>query len=163
MSSISSELAGIQVLTAADGIAYENSLKRWSKNAEQRADYVAFPASAEDVSKAVSSFFVSWFPILNICLIGAFTYLSQILYATHNNIELAIKCGGHSNSGASSAGAGGLVLDLAKLNSVHVDTELRLLKVGGGALWADVDVAAGKYGLATVGGTINHTGAWNFS
>jgi FAD/FMN-containing dehydrogenase len=50
------------------------------------------------------------------------------------------------------------VLDLAKLNSVHVDAERSLLKVGGGALWADFDVAAGKYGLATVGGTVNHTG-----
>jgi hypothetical protein len=53
MSTISSDLAGIQVLTAADGEAYENSLRRFSENIEQRADYVTFPASAEDVSKVV--------------------------------------------------------------------------------------------------------------
>jgi FAD/FMN-containing dehydrogenase len=78
------------------------------------------------------------------------------LFATHNGLELAIKGGGHSCSGASSSE--GLVIDLARMNSVHVNPEKRQIVVGGGAVWADVDVEAAKYGLATVGGTVNHTG-----
>jgi FAD/FMN-containing dehydrogenase len=41
---------------------------------------------------------------------------------------------------------------------VSVDAEKRLLVVAGGAIWETVDKEAAKHGLATVGGTVNHTG-----
>lgn len=41
---------------------------------------------------------------------------------------------------------------MRKMNSVVVDEEKKLLTVGGGCTWADVDEEAAKYGLATVGG-----------
>ena len=47
------------------------------------------------------------------------------------------------------------------MNSVVVDVEKRLITVGGGAVWHDVDVEAAKYGMATVGGTVNHTGMFS--
>jgi hypothetical protein len=51
------------------------------------------------------------------------------------------------------------VIDLAAhLNTVVVDADKKLIKVGGGATWAPVDEEAAKHGLATVGGTVNHTG-----
>ena len=34
----------------------------------------------------------------------------------------------------------------------------RVANVGGGWIWKPVDETAIKYGLATVGGTVNHTG-----
>ena len=37
------------------------------------------------------------------------------------------------------------------------------LTAGGGCIWKDVDEGAGKYGLAGVGGTINHTGVGGLS
>jgi FAD/FMN-containing dehydrogenase len=81
----------------------------------------------------------------------------QIKYAVANKLEIAIRGGGHSTSGASSSED--LVIDLsAYMNTVSVDVEKRLLHVGGGAIWADVDAAGAKHGLATVGGTVNHTG-----
>ena len=42
-----------QVLTPADGQAYEEALHRWAENAERRAKIVVLPKSADDVSKAV--------------------------------------------------------------------------------------------------------------
>jgi hypothetical protein len=54
MADITSALAGTQVLTAADGKVYEDSLHRWCENAEKKAKYVVLPTSAEEVSKAVS-------------------------------------------------------------------------------------------------------------
>lgn len=51
------------------------------------------------------------------------------------------------------------MIDLGRyMNRVTVDVDKRLITVGGGAVWHDVDVEAAKYGLATVGGTVNHTG-----
>lgn len=120
-----------QVLTPADGAAYEESLHRWAENAERRAQFVVLPKSAQDVAQA-------------------------ILFAVANGLEIAVKGGGHSTSGASSSE--GLVIDLRYLSTVSADTETRRLTVGGGAIWEAVDKEAAKYGLATVGGTVNHTG-----
>lgn len=81
-----------------------------------------------------------------------------IKFATSNKLKLAIKCGGHNPSGASSA-EGGLVIDLIRyFNTTRVDPEKKLAYVGGGALWETVDVAATAHGLSTPGGTVNHTG-----
>lgn len=93
---------------------------------------VVQPTNAEDVSKAV-------------------------LFAQKNDLEVAVLGGGHSTSGSSSS-EGGLVIDLSKMRQVTVDPEKGTIKAQGGAIWQDVDHAAAEYGLATVGGTVNHTG-----
>lgn len=80
----------------------------------------------------------------------------QVKYAVDNNLEIAIKGGGHSCSGASSSED--LVIDLRHFSGATVDTEKQLITVGGGAIWETVDKEAAKFGLATVGGTVNHTG-----
>jgi FAD/FMN-containing dehydrogenase len=70
---------------------------------------------------------------------------------------LAVCGGGHSTSGSSSTD-GGVCIDLSKMRTVEVDPEQETVTAQGGAIWADVDLAAGEHGLATVGGTVNHTG-----
>lgn len=72
-------------------------------------------------------------------------------------IPFRVRGGGHSTSGAASI-EDGLVIDLSNMRAVTVDTEAKTITVQGGALWSDVDAEAAKYGLATVGGTFNHTG-----
>ncbi|KAK7695635.1 hypothetical protein QCA50_000271 [Cerrena zonata] len=112
---------------------YEQAIDRWASNAARKAKVVAFVKDPSDVALAIK-------------------------YAKDNSIPIAIRGGGHSASGASST-EGGLVLDLSKyINGVTVDAEKRLGYVGGGAVWKTVDETAIKYGLATVGGTVNHTG-----
>ena len=44
------------------------------------------------------------------------------------------------------------------MRNVDVDPKTKTLKVQGGCIWQDVDEAAGKHDVATVGGTVNHTG-----
>jgi FAD/FMN-containing dehydrogenase len=110
---------------------YDSSIARWAKNAERKAQAVAFVKDAEDIAKSLA-------------------------HAKANDLLIAIRGGGHNSAGASSA-EDGIVIDLSRyLNHVHVDEENRVAYVGGGALWRDVDAEAMKYGLATVGGTINH-------
>lgn len=112
---------------------YPRSIHRWAINAERRAAIVVFVKDEVDIATTIS-------------------------YVQEHKIPLAICGGGHSASGASSV-AGGLVIDLSRyIDSVRVDPAEKLAYVGGGALWGTVDRTAIKYGLATVCGTVEHTG-----
>ncbi|KAF5340312.1 hypothetical protein D9611_007881 [Ephemerocybe angulata] len=116
-----------------DDADYANSIARWAKNAERNAKVVVHVKDAEDVVKSIA-------------------------YAKDHKLPIAIRGGGHNAAGASSV-EGGLVIDLKRhINYVRIDAEKKLGYVGGGAIWAQVDQEAIKYGLATVGGTVNHTG-----
>lgn len=133
MADISSSLAQSikgDVVTA-EHPEYAAAIARWAKNAERKAQVVVFAKDAEDVVKSIA-------------------------YAKEYKLPIAIKGGGHNAGGASSA-EGGLIIDLGRhLNKVKIDVEKKLGYVGGGAVWGDVDKEAIKYGLATVGGTVNH-------
>ncbi|KAL2856472.1 hypothetical protein BJY01DRAFT_242810 [Aspergillus pseudoustus] len=80
-----------------------------------------------------------------------------VRFATDHEISFTTRGGGYSTSGASIA-HGGIVLDLSKLRAVHVSPESHTVTVQGGALWADVDVAAARHHLVVVGSTLNQIG-----
>ena len=74
-----------------------------------------------------------------------------------HKIAFTVRGGGHSTSGAASIEKG-LVIDLSRMRKVTVDPETKTIKAEGGTTWENVDAEAAKYELATVGGTVNHTG-----
>ncbi|KAJ3565810.1 hypothetical protein NP233_g7401 [Leucocoprinus birnbaumii] len=116
---------------------YPKSIRRWAINAERQAAVVIFVKDEADIATVLS-------------------------YVRDHKIPFAICGGGHSASGASSV-TGGLVIDLSRyIDGVRVDPEERLAYVGGGALWGTVDRTAIQYGLATVCGTVEHTGVGGF-
>jgi FAD/FMN-containing dehydrogenase len=82
---------------------------------------------------------------------------TALLFAQEHDLEVAVLGGGHSTSGSSST-EGGLVIDLTKMRHVTVDPSTKTIRAQGGTIWEDVDLAAAQYGLAAVGGTVNHTG-----
>ncbi|VDB97548.1 unnamed protein product [Peniophora sp. CBMAI 1063] len=112
---------------------YEQALTRWAANARRRAAVVAFVRDEEDIALAIK-------------------------YARSNSLPIAIRGGGHNPAGSSSS-EGGLVIDLSRhLASVRVDAEKKLAYADGGALWRTFNNETMKYGLATTGGTVSHTG-----
>ncbi|RDW84182.1 FAD-binding oxidoreductase [Aspergillus mulundensis] len=131
--SLRASLTSSLIFTPGDE-GYPESLRRWSDTGRKQAGIVIQPTTESDIVTALN-----W---------------SQ---SQQTPIDLAIKCGGHSVSGTSSS-SGGLVIDLSRLNTVSVDPSSQTITVAGGAVWRDVDETAAKYGLAAVGGTVNHTG-----
>ncbi|KAJ0386492.1 hypothetical protein COL922a_004258 [Colletotrichum nupharicola] len=125
-----SEIQGDVLLPGDEG--YEASLERWSIVTDKLQAVVVKPKSAQDVSAA-------------------------ILFATKHSIPFTTCGGGHSTAGTSSSD-GGMVINLSHLRSVSVNAEKQLVSYGGGCTWKDVDDEAWKHGLATVGGTVSHTG-----
>ncbi|KAF5333332.1 hypothetical protein D9611_002268 [Ephemerocybe angulata] len=112
---------------------YKKAIARWATNAERKAKIVVFVKDADDIGKALQ-------------------------YAKQEGLPVAVRGGGHNAAGASSV-EGGLIVDLSRhLNKVRIDANAKLGYVGGGSVWRTVDEEAMKHGLATVGGTVNHTG-----
>ncbi|DAA73872.1 TPA_exp: putative FAD binding oxidoreductase [Trichophyton benhamiae CBS 112371] len=128
---LKSQVKSSEVLTPSSA-GYSKAIARWSNAAVKPAGAVLLATNAEDVSAAVK-------------------------FAQQYKLDLAVKGGGHSVSGTSSSD-GGLVIDLSRMRHVEVDAECRTITAQGGCLWVDVDEAGGQHGLATVGGTVNHTG-----
>ncbi len=77
--------------------------------------------------------------------------------AGRRGMRAVARCGGHSVSGASLP-EGGMVIDLGGLNGIEVDPEVRIARVGGGALLGELDAATQAFGLAVTAGVEPDTG-----
>jgi FAD/FMN-containing dehydrogenase len=83
--------------------------------------------------------------------------MAAVKFAREQKLPLAIRGGGH-NAGGLGVCDDGLVIDLSPINYVRVDPKMKIVQVGGGALWRDVDHATHAFGLAVPSGIISTTG-----
>ena len=93
---------------------------------------------------------------------GAADVSTAVAFARSNDLELAVRGGGHSLPGFSTTDRG-IVVDLGPMSGVRVDPARRRAYVDGGAVWADVDHETQAHGLATPGGLISSTGVGGFT
>jgi FAD/FMN-containing dehydrogenase len=140
---------------APDSEGYVESIKRWSSAAEKPAVSALFIDANEDFPFA--EHYAKRYQGLVVQPATAEDVSKAILFSKANNLEIAVMGGGHGTSGASST-LGVVSINLSKMRRVSVDPKTKTITAAGGCLWADVDSAAEKYGLAAVGGTVNHTG-----
>jgi FAD/FMN-containing dehydrogenase len=111
---------------------YDAHREVWNAMVDRRPARIARPEGARDVAAAVR-------------------------YARRHDLDIGVKCGGHSVLGLS-VPDGGLMIDLGSMGEVQVDAERRRAVVGGGALLRYLDDASLKQGLATTAGNVSHTG-----
>jgi FAD/FMN-containing dehydrogenase len=72
-------------------------------------------------------------------------------------LDIAVRGGGHNVSGRAAV-EGGLMIDLAPMKAIHVDSKARRAIAQGGATWADFNRETQLHGLATTGGVVSTTG-----
>jgi len=93
---------------------------------------------------------------------GTADVIAALGFARANDLTIAVRGGGHSVAGLSTAD-GGMVIDLAPMRNVRVDPAARRAFVGPGAVWGDVDHESQQFGLATTGGLVSTTGVAGFT
>jgi len=123
-------LEGTVIGPGEDG--YDDARRLWNAQHDRRPAVIAQVRTAEDVSAAVR-------------------------FGVARGLEIAVRGGSHSMSGASSVDDG-LMIDLSRMNEITVDPEARRARVGGGALLRDLDAATQAHGLAVPAGMVSHTG-----
>jgi len=93
---------------------------------------------------------------------GVADVIAALGFARANDLEVAVRGGGHSVAGLSTTD-GGMLIDLSPMRNVRVDPNARRAFVGPGAVWGDVDHEAQQFGLATTGGLVSTTGVAGFT
>jgi FAD/FMN-containing dehydrogenase len=93
---------------------------------------------------------------------GAADVIAAVGFARSNDLEIAVRGGGHSVAGFSTCDDG-IVIDLSAMRTVRVDPQARRAQVGAGATWADVDHETQAHALATTGGLVSSTGVSGFT
>lgn len=88
---------------------------------------------------------------------GASDVVKVVKFARENDIELAIKGGGHCFAGSGTT-EGGLLLDTSNLRGIHVDPRRRRMVVQPGLLQGDVDAETQSFGLAVTGSQESYIG-----
>jgi hypothetical protein len=85
-----------------------------------------------------------------------------VTFAGERDLLLSVRGGGHSWPGKSVCD-GGLMIDLAEMNTVTADPGKQRAYAQGGALLNGLDTASLEHGLVTTAGVVSHTGVGGFT
>jgi len=131
---IAEELAGHFKgdIIGPDHASYEDQRQVWNSMIDRRPGLILRCTSTEDVVAAVN-------------------------VARAHDLPPSVRCGGHNVAGKGMSD-GGLTIDLSGLREVTVDTERKLVHVGGGSLLGSVDAVTGPLGLIVPAGIMSETG-----
>jgi FAD/FMN-containing dehydrogenase len=111
---------------------YDEARTVWNAMVDRRPRAIARCANADDVAEAIR-------------------------YGREHDLEIGVRCGGHSVLGLG-VPDDGLAIDLTAMGAVRVDPERRRAWVQGGALLGALDRTAMEHGLTTTAGNVSHTG-----
>jgi FAD/FMN-containing dehydrogenase len=72
-------------------------------------------------------------------------------------LEVAIRGGGHNVAGRATVD-NGLMIDLAPMKGIHIDSNRKTVRAQGGVTWAELNRETQLHGLAVTGGVVSTTG-----
>jgi FAD/FMN-containing dehydrogenase len=119
------------------GIGYDEARRVWNGAVDHYPELIVRPFDATAVSVAVC-------------------------FANRNGMPIAVLGGGYDWAGRS-VRSGAMVIDLIHMETVDVDPERQVARVGGGSKSNDVLARAGECGLAAITGAVGHVGITGFT
>lgn len=148
-------------ITAVSHSGNELSLERASVDelgASLEGELLTVTSDGYHDARAVWNGMIDKSPALIARCAGARDVANALTFANERRLLVSVRGGGHSIAGKGTCD-GGLMIDLSKMYTVHVDRLKRIARASGGCLESHVDHAAASAGLATTGGVVSHTGA----
>src|SRR5215211_3867773 len=110
-----------------------------------------------DVARIVYNAMIDKRPALIVHCVDVADVMQGVTFAGMHDLPICVRGGGHNAAGLGTCDDG-LVIDLSRMNAVHVNPTTRRVLVEGGALWGDVDHATQPFGLAVPCGIISTAG-----
>lgn len=108
-------------------------------------------------ARTVYNAMISRKPRLIAQCLDAADVMAAVRFGREHDLLVSIRGGGH-NAGGLGICDDGLVIDLSLMRYIRVDPVTRMVRVGGGCRWGDVDHATHAFGLAVPSGIISTTG-----
>ncbi len=96
-------------------------------------------------------------PVLIARCRGVADVVDAVNLARKLSLEVAVRGGGHNVAGRATVD-GGLMIDLAPMKGIHVDSHARTARVQGGVNWAELNRETQLHSLAVTGGVVSTTG-----
>ncbi len=135
----------------------------WPELAKSMRGTLLSPGTADyDFHRHVWNGAIDRHPLAIARCVDAEDIRAVIRFAARERVPLTVRGGGHNVAGLAVRG-GALMLDLGAMNHVEVDSNARIARVEGGALWQDVDAVTQPHGLATTGGFVSTTGVGGYT
>jgi FAD/FMN-containing dehydrogenase len=112
---------------------------------------------AYDEARAVHNAMIDRHPALLVRCSSAEDVARAIAFARAHGAPIAVRGAGHNGGGLGVVDEG-VVIDLAGITGIVIDSEAHTVRVGGGCTWGEVDRATAQHGRATPSGIISTTG-----
>jgi FAD/FMN-containing dehydrogenase len=110
-----------------------------------------------DESRVVQNGMFDRRPGLIVRCSGPADVIDAVRVARERDLLVAVRGGGHGIAGHCTSDDA-MMIDLSMMRGVWVNPAERIVRVQGGATWADVDREAQTFGLAVPGGVVSTTG-----
>ncbi|MFW6074033.1 MAG: FAD-binding oxidoreductase [Chloroflexota bacterium] len=115
-----------------DDVGYDEARSVWNGMIDRRPALIAMCETTDDVVRSVR-------------------------FARKHNLLTSVRGGGHNIAGTAIC-EDGLMISLARMRNIDVDTETKRVKIGPGATWGEVDAMTQPHGLTVPSGIISTTG-----
>jgi len=110
-----------------------------------------------DTTRAVHNGLIDRKPALIVRCRTTADVVATLALARGAGLEVSIRGGGHNVAGRAVTD-GGVMIDLAEMKGITIDPDQATATAEAGVLWAELNDAAAKHGLAVTGGAISTTG-----